>query len=169
MIGALNPEAIGKEIPKELDDADIILLLISSLFISSDYCYNIEMGRALQRHEEGAAVVIPVFVRAAHYEGLPFADLQGLPPDGRSVSEYENRDKAWAIVVEGVSRTWLGGSLPDQMAPSFFVNEASPEFEWTSSWSSEPESLIALRNSRDGGTRGVNPDVRSSRIGFACN
>jgi hypothetical protein len=61
---------------------------------------------------------------------------------------------------------WLGGVLPDQMALSLFVNDRSPEFEWTSSWSSEPESLIAVRNTREGSIHGVNPDVRSSKIGF---
>ena len=118
-----------EEIPKELDEADIILLLISSLFISSDYCYNIEMGRALQRHEEGTAVVIPVFIRAAHYEGLPFADLQGLPPDGRSVSEYENRDKAWAIVVEGVNQTLkkLSHQLKSQATPRTIISSSEKE------------------------------------------
>ena len=61
---------------------------------------------------------------------------------------------------------WLGGVLPDQMALSLVVNDRSPEFEWTSSWSSEPESLIAVRNTREGSIHGVNPDVRSSKIGF---
>ena len=118
-----------EEIPKELDEADIILLLISSFFISSDYCYHIEMGRALQRHKEGSAVVIPVFIRAAHYDGLPFADLQGLPPDGRSVSEYENRDKAWVIVVEEVNRTLknLNKQRRSQATPRTIISTVEKE------------------------------------------
>ena len=40
--------------------ADIILLLISSDFIASDYCYQVEMTNALERHKKGEAVVIPV-------------------------------------------------------------------------------------------------------------
>ena len=41
------------EIAAELNEADIILLLISAYFISSDYCYQVELGRALQLHREG--------------------------------------------------------------------------------------------------------------------
>ena len=35
--------------------ADVILLLISPDFISSDYCYQQEMKRALERHQRGEA------------------------------------------------------------------------------------------------------------------
>jgi hypothetical protein len=36
-----------------LDSAHIILLLISSDFMASDYCYDIEVKRAMKRHETG--------------------------------------------------------------------------------------------------------------------
>ena len=49
---------------RQMDDyfseADIILLLISSDFIASDYCYQVEMTNAMERHKRGEAVVIPV-------------------------------------------------------------------------------------------------------------
>lgn len=93
-----------ESITTELQEADIILLLISAYFISSDYCYKIELGRALERHNEGSAVVIPIFVRPCDSDGLPFSKLQGLPSDGRAVSQYENRDHAWALVAKGVRR-----------------------------------------------------------------
>ena len=52
--------APGEEFEGQIDryfsEADIILLLISSDFIASDYCYQIEMSNALQRHERGEAV-----------------------------------------------------------------------------------------------------------------
>jgi len=50
-----------KEIDKHLSSAAIILLLISSDFLESTYCYGIEMTRALRRHRAGTAVVIPGF------------------------------------------------------------------------------------------------------------
>src|SRR4051795_7874378 len=53
---------IGEAIDGHLDAADIILLLVSPDFIASDYCYEREMQRALQRHNNGAARVIPVIL-----------------------------------------------------------------------------------------------------------
>ena len=58
MIGA-GDEWKG-EIDRRLESAGIILLLVSPDFIASDYCYDIETKRALERHAEGKAVVIPI-------------------------------------------------------------------------------------------------------------
>ena len=43
------------EIEERLDEADIILILVSPDFMNSDYCYGIEMKRALERHLIGEA------------------------------------------------------------------------------------------------------------------
>jgi internalin A len=50
----------AKEIDAHLNSADVILLLISSDFIASEYCHEIEMKRAMERHDSGQARVIPV-------------------------------------------------------------------------------------------------------------
>src|SRR3954452_6151947 len=46
-----------EEIDEHLEQADIILLLVSASFIDSDYCTDIEVVRAMARHEEQAARV----------------------------------------------------------------------------------------------------------------
>lgn len=46
-----------------LESAQIILLLISADFLASDYCYIVEMQRALERHSTGEARVIPIILR----------------------------------------------------------------------------------------------------------
>src|SRR5947208_10061471 len=52
-----------QEISKHLNEAQIILLLISPDFMDSDYCYSKEMQRALERHEHREARVIPIILR----------------------------------------------------------------------------------------------------------
>ena len=47
-------------IDAQLEGADIVLLLVSSDFLGSDYCYAREMQRALERHRQGICVVVPV-------------------------------------------------------------------------------------------------------------
>jgi hypothetical protein len=91
-----------REIRDELERADIILLLISSDFIASDYCYDREMKRALEKHDEGTARVIPILVRPTDWERTPFARLQALPEDARPVVEWPNRDRAWLSVARGI-------------------------------------------------------------------
>ncbi|WP_445628750.1 toll/interleukin-1 receptor domain-containing protein [Nostoc sp. DSM 114167] len=46
-------EEFDKAISKNLEEADIILLLVSSDFLASNYCYDIEMQRAMEKHEQG--------------------------------------------------------------------------------------------------------------------
>lgn len=48
-----------REIKDSLASAQIILLLISADFIASRYCRDIEITRAMERHEAREACVIP--------------------------------------------------------------------------------------------------------------
>jgi len=89
-------------IDENLERADVILLLISADFIASDYAFDIEMKRALARHEEQKARVIPVIVRDVNWRNAQFARLQALPKDGKAVTLWENRDTAWRNVSEGI-------------------------------------------------------------------
>jgi len=100
------PGAIwAQEIDAHLDSASIILLLISSDFLASDYCYGVEMQRALERHSQGEARVIPIFLRPVDWERAPFAHLQGLPRDSKPVTEWDNRDVAFRNIAQELRRT----------------------------------------------------------------
>jgi hypothetical protein len=102
MIGA-GDEWKG-EIDKNLEEAQLILLLISSSFLASDYCYDIEMKRAIERHDRGEAKVIPVILRQCDWQGAPFGKLQALPKDGNAVTSWANKDEAWTDVAKGIRR-----------------------------------------------------------------
>jgi hypothetical protein len=56
------------EIDIHLNTAQIILLLISPDFMASDYCYSIEMQRAMERHEAGEARVIPIILKHVDWQ-----------------------------------------------------------------------------------------------------
>ncbi len=67
------------EIDTHLNSAQIILLLISADFLASDYCYDIELKRAMECHEVGKAQVIPIILKPVDWYGAPFGKLQALP------------------------------------------------------------------------------------------
>jgi hypothetical protein len=95
------------QIDKNLKNARIVLLLISSDFIQSEYCYSIEMKRALMRHKAGRCVVVPVFLRPCHWKGAPFGKIQGLPSDAEPVTgkRWKNQDFAFTEVAKGIQAT----------------------------------------------------------------
>jgi hypothetical protein len=51
-------------------------LLISEDFLASDYCYDVEMTRAMERRDRGEARVIPIILRECDWQKSPFAKLQ---------------------------------------------------------------------------------------------
>lgn len=88
----------------KLETADIVLLLVSSDFISSSYCYSREMMRAMERHENGEARVIPVILRYCEWHGAPFGKLMAAPKDGKPVASWPDRDEALADVAKQVRK-----------------------------------------------------------------
>ena len=93
----------NQEILTAFDAADIILLLASPRFFASEFCYKKEMPRALMRHEQGSARVIPVVLDFCQWQIAPFAHLGVRPTDGVPVTKWNNRYEAWLNVVEGIT------------------------------------------------------------------
>jgi tetratricopeptide (TPR) repeat protein len=94
----------AQEIDVHLETASVILLLVSADFFASDYCYGIEMQRALEREAAGEARVIPILARPADWKGAPFAHLQVLPTDAKPIVSWPNKDTALADVAAGIRR-----------------------------------------------------------------
>jgi internalin A len=90
------------EIKQELADAHIIILLVSAAFLASDYIWQEELTHAMQRHQQGTARIIPIFIRACDWKGAPFGKLQGLPRDAKPVGTADN-DDVWTAVAIGIS------------------------------------------------------------------
>jgi hypothetical protein len=82
-------------IDQHLEQAQIILLLISADFLVSDYCYDRELNRAMERHEAGEAVVVPVMLRSVDWQGARFMTLQALPKNAVPVTTWSNQDEAF--------------------------------------------------------------------------
>jgi hypothetical protein len=90
------------EINSELEASDIILLLISANFLASEYCFNKEMKRALEKHEDGTAAVIPVILHPCDWQTSPFGKLRATPTDGKAVSMHANLHEAFAIITKDI-------------------------------------------------------------------
>ncbi|WP_096695893.1 toll/interleukin-1 receptor domain-containing protein [Polaromonas sp. AER18D-145] len=105
----------------QLETADIILLLVSSDFINSAYCYSREMARAMERHHAGQARVIPVILRHCDWSRAPFGKLLAAPRDGKPVASWPDRDEALADVArqvrQAVEATGAAAAKPAKASP----------------------------------------------------
>jgi hypothetical protein len=124
--------AIDNEIDSALETADIVLLLVSSDFLASDYCHDIEMRRALERHEEGLTQVIPVILRPCDWHSAAFGHLNAVPRDGKPVTQHRSLDEGFVDVARAIRRAAQrpsspagAGTAPNPVSPT--TSETSPK------------------------------------------
>lgn len=115
-------------INENLESADVILLLVSADFIASKYCFSLEMKRALERHEEGTARVIPVILSSCDWHTAPFKKLLAAPKDGKAVTSWANQEEAWTDVARQVRGAVeeLQNVSSRRMTPARETNETEP-------------------------------------------
>jgi len=96
----------AQKIDTYLENAQIILLLISADFLASDYCYDVELQRALERHSIGEAHVIPIILRPVDWkQDLTLSSLQALPTDGKPITTWPSPpyyDEAFEDIAQGI-------------------------------------------------------------------
>jgi len=113
-----------QEIIDRIQSSDIMILLISSSFIASDYCYNVEFKKALSLKSNGKLEIVPVIVRATNFDIEPLKNMLFLPKDARPVNpngasrvDFELRDQNWS----NVSRD-LGNKIKKMKSKSYQIN-----------------------------------------------
>jgi hypothetical protein len=94
----------NSQIDQYLNRADIILLLVSPYFMSSPYIRNVELNRAMERHDAGEARVIPVIMCPCDWKGASFGKLQALPRDAKAVTSWPNQDEAFLDIALGIRK-----------------------------------------------------------------
>lgn len=96
---------LDAEIERELEAADLFLLMVSPDFIASDYCVEREMKRALERHAAGKARVVPIIVEECDWKAMgELRQLKAVPTDGKAISEWANPNTAYLNVVQELRR-----------------------------------------------------------------
>ena len=91
-----------KKIKIELENSQIILLLVSVDFLDSNYCYEVEIKRAIEKHEKGEAILIPIILRKCTWQETNLGKIQALPKDAKPVKSFEDEDEAFSSIIEGI-------------------------------------------------------------------
>jgi|GEM_PF-1563759 len=96
--------ALDQEIATAMEKANLFLLLVSSSFINSDYCYEKEFQKALKRQKAGKAIIVPIIVRPCDWEIPELRQFKALPEDGTAVhsKHWHSPDEAFTNVVKGL-------------------------------------------------------------------
>ena len=92
------------KIKNELEEADIILFLVSDDFLATDYIWDIEIKRAIEREEEGTATVVPIIVRSCMWEDSPLGVYTTAPGKALVISTAPDIDTAWTEAVRNLAK-----------------------------------------------------------------
>lgn len=119
-----------------LDTADLILILVSPAYFASDYCYEIEMARAIKRHNAGEARVIPIILSPCMWQETPLGKLFALPKHFKPITEWDHREAAFADIVKNIRKV-----LYELEQQSYDTSNAAPTSATPLSKSSSYSSL----------------------------
>ena len=90
-----------RAIKKNLEDADIVLFLVSSEFLASDYINNVEVEETIKKYHENSIKVFPVILNNCMWQETILNKFQAVPSEkGRlkPISEWTNRNDAFYTV-----------------------------------------------------------------------
>lgn len=103
-----NELVVGEKWDKTIKDkiysADIIIFLLSSTSLASDYIYHNELKVAFELNEMDEAYVIPIIIKDCLWDMTEFKSFQILPIDGKAVNSWDRREEAWTSVSRGLKK-----------------------------------------------------------------
>ena len=92
------------EINNQIDTAHLILFLISENFLASDYCFGVEVERAMARQKSGDVKVIPILLKPCLWEESRFRELQIIPRDNRPITLWPSQEEAFVELAKEIRR-----------------------------------------------------------------
>lgn len=85
---------VDREISENLDSSDIFLPIDSPNFLNSNYCYEKEMARAIERHEAGKMRIAPIIAEPCEWLETRLKQFKATPKDGTPISDWTNPNTA---------------------------------------------------------------------------
>lgn len=141
----LAGDAWKGKIDENLDQADLVLFLVSPSFLASDYCCDIEVRKALENKAAGKCEIISIVLRPCDWSDCEFSQFQVVPKDARPISMWSNKDEAWLDAINSI-KIRLSQFSPVVVALEKKSENDSPTMsEATESWLRDTEIILSHR------------------------
>lgn len=134
------------QIDENLDSADIVLLLISSSFLASEYCYDIEVKKAMENNAAGKCQIIPIMLRPCDWVDSDFSRYQIVPKDGLPISKWADKDDAWLDATNGIKKHITEFKPVKQVHSTGVKTNHVSITRLTESWLKDTEITLSHRN-----------------------
>jgi hypothetical protein len=116
-----------QECQRQIDGADMVLLLLSVDFFDSPDCL-VLMEQALQCSHSSTTRVIPLLLRSVAWQESPLAKLAHWPPNGVSITQWTDQDAAWDACVQELRRL-LGRRVSESLRSEHIQKQTDPDWQ----------------------------------------
>lgn len=96
-----------EKIKHKLMTSDIVIFLISSDFLASEYINVVEINETIARHKKNEVFIAPIFLRPCDFESSILSDFQGVPRDAKFIVTWDNIDSAFLEVTKELKKIIL--------------------------------------------------------------
>lgn len=133
------------EISENLNSADIAIFLVSPSFLASDYCYDVEVKRAIELNKAGSLKIISVVIRPCQWDECEFSKYQAVPKDAKAVSTWPNQDEAWLDVANRIRQQILDFSPAVQKTTDLASTASLALTETLTEWYEDIDVILTHR------------------------
>ena len=141
----LPGESWKSEITNRIKDADVILFLLSTNFLKSDFIINTEIPLAIKRKQESEIGVLGIYMEDCEFGSLKIKKTQLIPSyRGRlkAISTWKQNNECWDAVKDGIeiccynsiaNMPWnkqYKSKLPSRLTEKNFTHNAPPELQY---------------------------------------
>jgi hypothetical protein len=133
------------KIDENMDKADIVLFLISPSFLASDYCYDIEVKKAIENKESGRCQIISIIIRSCDWHDCDFSMFQAVPKDGIPISTWKDKDEAWLDAINGIKKHVAEFGPAEQKLSVVLKSNHSCVTQFTDDWIKDTEITLSHR------------------------
>lgn len=97
-------EQWDSKIIQNLNTSDVIFLLLSADFLASISKWELDLIKAIQRHETGEVTIIPIILRPCAWRELPFFKTFNsfLDENDKAISVSIDYDQAWVDIINQI-------------------------------------------------------------------
>lgn len=87
-------------IQENLQNSDIVVCLVSTEYLNSDYCIRKELEVAIDKQTIDDSKIFPIIVEECIWKRTYFGKIKCAPQDGGPISKYENISSIYLDVVD---------------------------------------------------------------------
>lgn len=91
-------------IKQRLLSSEIVIFLISSDFLASEYINEVEINETIIRHHRNEVYIAPIFLRPCDFASSILSNFQGVPRDARFITSWESIDSAFLSVINELKK-----------------------------------------------------------------